>query len=108
MRSHTTTVTIPCPHQTEGARLLNGECEAEIVVELEWTPGELYGTDADGRRGMWVPGGFSVCGIAETCENGCQWDAHDLTEIEQRADRAARDASRNDEPDYDPHGWYED
>jgi hypothetical protein len=40
------TLTVLCPRD---------ECGAEIEVECEVEPGEMYGQDADGNRGMWVP-----------------------------------------------------
>lgn len=32
----------------------NPECEEEIAVECDTDGGYMYGTDADGNRGIWI------------------------------------------------------
>ena len=81
------TITVPCPHvMDDGA-----PCEADVVVTLHWCPGEMWGTDADGNRGMWVPGHYEVDAIGEACEAGCVFAEADSEALEKAAEQAAVD-----------------
>lgn len=43
-------------------------CEREHTVEVEFLPAEMYGTDADGNRGVKMPGEWVLIGdIPLTC-----------------------------------------
>lgn len=67
------------------------QCEASIEVELEWIDGEIYGTDADGNRGVWVPGYLTVASeVPEVCsECGHHYLVEELKALEADAEKAA-------------------
>ena len=94
-------MTVPCPVWGEPGEL----CEAPIECPLEytpgWFPGEMYGQDADGNRGVWQSGYFEVCDIPNECPEG-----HDLkdrmAEIERVAQLLADEYEPPDMDDYGP------
>lgn len=101
--SHTRTVELPCPKQVGDD---GNECSGEVTCELEWNPGEMYGQDADGNRGIWQPGYWSPVSCSSKCSEGCE-----LSDAEQEllADRAANEEneSSDNEPYYDEADFYD-
>jgi len=71
-----------------------------MPVVLEWEPADpIYGADADGHRGMYLPGYWSAVDVPR-CPNGCE-----LEEGEQKDVQAAvRDCEKN-VPDPDDEYW---
>jgi hypothetical protein len=88
--SHSREDTRPCPR---------GECDGEVAVTLEYEPGEMYGQDADGNRGMWVPGRW-IAEAAETCTQGHNLDDAEREKVQDDAEQVA--AQEDDGPDYEP------
>lgn len=100
--SHTREETLRCPCNVGDD---GDECDGEVTVELEWNPGEMYGQDADGNRGVWQPGYWSAFSCSEKCSNGCE-----LTEEQQ--DALMKEAESNtseveNEPDYGDDDTYD-
>ncbi len=70
------TATENCPHD---------DCEGQVVVEVEFEPGDPnYGADADGRRGVAVAGYWSAT-AADTCSLGHVLDADAKSDVCQDA-----------------------
>lgn len=81
-------------------RKQDATCDAEIELGLDYTPGEMHGSDADGNRGVWHAGYYEWLGeIPATCTE-C---GHVYTEEEK--ERLAKEATQksdeyDDTPDY--------
>jgi hypothetical protein len=88
------TVTLPCP-----AMIHEEDCGADVVVTLEWNSGEVWGSDADGNRGEWRDGYWSVTSVG-TCEHGHTLDHYDEDRLVEEAEEEARD-DEQDAYDYD-------
>ena len=72
-------VTIPCLHED-----LDGEqCSLDVNIQLEYEPGEMYGSDADGRRGVWRDG-YLYGGEDAVCPAG-----HPVKDSQERAEAEA-------------------
>lgn len=83
---------VPCQWVSEGGE----ECDGNILVELEWIPGEIYGSDADGNRGIWIDGYWSWTNVADVCTKG-----HKVIDSEQYGDVAAGQLTNRSGFDYD-------
>lgn len=96
------TITVNCPvEDDDGIRT----CEAEIEVQCEGVPGENYGADADGNRGMWIPPHIEPGSPPDKCpECGTVYDKEQLKVLEEAIEQACRDYTI-DPPEYD---YYED
>lgn len=70
-------VEVPCP--VEGCTGPDGALEpGVVVVELEWEPADHhYGADADGNRGVYVPGYWYDVETSATCSKGCELTERD-------------------------------
>ena len=69
-------------------------CEAELEVELAWEPADRnYGADADGNRGVYVPGyWYFETSPPETCpECGYTYTAEEYAKLEAQAEKEARE-----------------
>jgi hypothetical protein len=87
--------TIPCPHRLTEADVEKGICDAqdigttcgsyqdgEVPVEAAWVPPERnWGADADGNRGIDVPGYWEDLRVTGPCDkcgaDGHEWDANE-------------------------------
>lgn len=85
-------------------------CQDEIEVELDYTPGEVYGSDADGNRGVWQSGYFeNISDTPLVCEEcGRAYSDEERTQLEAEMNAAAEAHSEDapepyelDGPDYD-------
>jgi len=80
-------------------------CVDEIEVNLEYEPGEAnYGADADGNRGISIPGYFYTEDSAPLkCEEcGHIYTDAERQEIQTKMEKAANEYEYEpDEPDYD-------
>ena len=101
----------------EDARILHlGDaaepCCVDIELDLAYEPGESnYGADADGNRGISIPGGFYVEDeIPTKCsECGHEYTMEELGDLRKQADeKAASYEVEPDylEPDYDEDRWH--
>lgn len=88
-------------------------CCVEYEVELGYEPGESnYGADADGNRGISIPGFFGVEGeIPTKCDEcGHEFTMEELESLRKEADEKARDYEYEPdppEPDYPEPDDYE-
>lgn len=67
-------------------------CCVEIEVPLEYEPGEAnYGADADGNRGIYIPGGFYAdFSPPEKCDEcGHVYTTDELKSLSDEADKKA-------------------
>lgn len=85
------TLELACPRDTDDGE----DCVGVVKVELEYEPPDNnYGADADGNRGIRVPGYWSAYDV-ESCTLG-----HTLTEAEQA--EIKRDAEYDAVDEFDP------
>lgn len=62
------------------------DCEGRIALTIEYEPADPnYGADADGNRGIFVPGFYYASFIDRTCTKGCQFDESSDAALEARA-----------------------
>lgn len=94
-------VSFPSHSTPDGA-----DCEVEeIEVELGWEPGDPnYGADADGNRGISVPGyAFVEDELPTECPDcGVKFTAEQMADFDKRAAKQADEYEEDYEPDYDP------
>lgn len=75
-------------------------CDTEFQIELEWEPGDSnYGADADGNRGISVPGYFYV----DVCPSHCPGCGEEITSRDEEAwaDSFARNRDDEESAAYD-------
>jgi hypothetical protein len=96
-----TTLTITCPHILDDTT----PCEAEIEVECDAEPGEVYGADADGNRGIWVGPTLLPNDPPTTCpECGCTYTTAETSIMAKKLEQLAEDYDFTDsqnEDDYE-------
>lgn len=85
-----TSVEVQCPVITlvnSWDRTSLGRCEGKVVVGLVWEPPDPhYGADADGNRGMYVAGYWSVGDIPPKCDVcGFEFTPAGIQQIEKDA-----------------------
>lgn len=66
------------------------ECGGDVEIELEVNPGEMYGSDADGNRGMWIEAYLSFNQILGSCKCGHVVD-EESQEVKDRIEAAIAD-----------------
>lgn len=115
------TVEVPCPvtisdsgdHHGLGLRT----CHGNVLVEVAWEPADPnFGADADGNRGMYVPGFWAVATIPDKCDVcGFEFTVAGKETIEREAQKIAdelppadEEDDRLDEPEYDEEDYIED
>lgn len=77
--SETRKETLNCPR----------DCEGEVVVSLEYEPADPdYGADADGNRGIYVRGYWTMYGADPVCSTGHTLTAEEQKEIIEQAESA--------------------
>lgn len=71
------TITLDCPVE---------ECGTDFTVELYYEPGDSnYGADADGNRGMYVPGYWYPDEMPACCPNGHVFSPEELKALDKTA-----------------------
>lgn len=103
--AHSTTITFEHGKGNEPSNEDDGElCQDEIEVELESEPGEMYGQDADGNRGIWIGPSVSRANDppAKCEECGHIYTDEELARLTAEMDKAAEEYEYEpDEPDFD-------
>lgn len=78
----TVTLKVQCPRD---------ECGEYIELEAEVTPGEMYGTDADDNRGMWVGPSVDAPDPSSVCPNcGAELTQNELDGMYKKLEEAAK------------------
>ncbi len=79
------------------------ECGTEMKIALEYEAGESnWGADADGRRGMYVPGRWYVAGdLPMSCPNHHTFTDAEIAQIDKQATAEADEYSYDFESDYE-------
>ena len=80
-------------------------CDTSFEIECEIEPGEWYGADADGNRGMWVGPRILTPETPDKCDNedcpaAAGYDEDQLDELTRRIERKM-ESWEPPEPDYD-------
>lgn len=94
--TETREITLACPKDVywpgeDDSNALPHFCGADVVVRLEWEEGDTnYGADADGNRGVEVPGRWIAFYVAK-CAVGHMLDGDDREMAEEVAERMANE-----------------
>lgn len=68
------------------------ECGEEIEVEISWEPGERgWGADADGNRGIDIPGRYVPEEPIPQCSNKCELSPKQREDLRIAAEELAYD-----------------
>jgi hypothetical protein len=75
------------------------DCEGRIALSIAYEPPDpSYGADADGNRGIYVPGFYYAEYTGEECTKGCKFDRSHDAALEARAAMTIEGIEEDDDP----------